>query len=189
MTSPIRTLSLALPVLAALASAALPAQAAADAHAGAPAPAAASMAAAGAAPAPAAGQAAPAALPAGPRVSAPTRAALETLLHALPPGSDDGLPRQRVTARKGETVDALIKRTMADSPFKEAFLRGAFLELNAAALEPGTTRLAAGAQLQLPNLSDLREHLQRVLGPQPGAARAAASAPPPADRRAWVRFP
>jgi hypothetical protein len=121
--------------------------------------------------------------------AAPTRAALETLLGSLPARTQaEGPPRQRTTALRGETLDAAIRRTMGDMPFKESFLRGVFLEINAGAVQPGTTRLVAGAQLQVPHLDDLRSHLQRVLGPQVPAASQAA-APNPADKRHWVRFP
>ncbi len=121
--------------------------------------------------------------------AAPTRAALETLLGSLPARTQaEGPPRQRTTALRGETLDAAIRRTMGDMPFKESFLRGVFLEINAGAVQPGTTRLIAGAQLQVPHLDDLRSHLQRVLGPQVPAASQAA-APPSADKRHWVRFP
>ena len=121
--------------------------------------------------------------------AAPTRAALETLLGSLPARMQaEGPPRQRTTALRGETVDAAIRRTMSDMPFKESFLRGVFLEINAGAVQAGTTRLIAGAQLQVPHLDDLRSHLQRVLGPQTSAA-AQAAAPTPADKRHWVRFP
>ncbi len=118
--------------------------------------------------------------------AAPTRQALETLLGSLPARTQaEGPPRQRTTARRGETIDAAIRRTMGDMPFKESFLRGVFLEINAGAVQPGTTRLIAGAQLQVPHLEDLRSHLQRVLGPQQPAAPQTASA----DKRHWVRFP
>jgi len=144
-------------------------------------------------PAPGAQAAASAAATPAPRAAradaAPTRAALETLLGSLPARTQaEGPPRQRTTALRGETVDAAIRRTMGDMPFKESFLRGVFLEINAGAVQPGTTRLIAGAQLQVPHLDDLRSHLQRVLGPQTSAA-AQAAAPTPADKRHWVRFP
>lgn len=128
--------------------------------------------------------------------AAPTRQALETLLGSLPARTQaEGPPRQRTTALRGETLDAAIRRTMGDMPFKESFLRGVFLELNAGAVQPGTTRLIAGAQLQVPHLEDLRSHLQRVLGPQQptpaqiAAQAAQASTQAAADRRHWVRFP
>ncbi len=160
------------------------------------------------APAPATASAAPVAMPAAqavalPKVAAPTRQALETLLGSLPEGADaGGAPRARAVAGRNETVDAAVRRTLGDLPFKESFLRGVFLELNAAAVQPGTMRLVAGAPLQLPNVADLRAHLQRVLGTPPGAHAAvpahagaqAHAAPAPgtpamAERRAWVRFP
>jgi Tfp pilus assembly protein FimV len=122
------------------------------------------------------------------RESAPTRQALETLLGSLPPvrPQAEGPPRQRTTALRGETLDAAIRRTMGDMPFKESFLRGVFLEINAGAVQPGTTRLIAGAQLQVPHLEDLRSHLQRVLGPQMAGGAATAA---PAEKRHWPRFP
>ncbi len=147
------------------------------------------------APAPKSAESAPAAAPApaaarpAPAETAPTRQALQTLLGALPPrpqGQADGPPRVRVTAKRGESLDAVIRRTMGDSPFKESFLRGAYLELNAGAVQPGTTRLIAGAQVQVPNLEDLRNHLQRVLGPQQASH---AADPAPADKRHWIRYP
>jgi hypothetical protein len=161
--------------------------AAADAPAK-PAAAAAAAAAQGAASMPAA------ATPRAARADAPpTRQALETLLGALPaPAQAEGPPRQRTTAQRGETLDAAIRRTMGDMPFKENFLRGVFLELNAGAVQPGTTRLIAGAQLQVPHLEDLRSHLLRVLGPQQPVASqstANAAAQAAADKRHWVRFP
>ena len=137
-------------------------------------------------PAPAA---APAAVRPQPAETAPTRQALQTLLGALPPrpqGQAEGPPRVRVTAKRGETLDAVIRRTMGDSPFKESFLRGAYLEINAGAVQPGTTRLIAGAQVQVPNLEDLRNHLQRVLGPQQASH---AADPAPSDKRHWIRYP
>lgn len=135
-----------------------------------------------ASPAPAARNAAP--------ETAHTRQALETLLGSLPArGPGDPAPRVRVTAQRGETLDAVIRRTMGDMPFKESFLRGVFLEINAGAFQSGSTRLVAGAQLQVPHLEDLRNHVQRVLGPTATAAAAAASAPPLNDKRHWVRFP
>ncbi len=161
---------------------------------------------AGVTPAPAAASASamPVAMPAAqavslPKAPTPTRQALETLLGSLPEVADaSGAPRARAVAGRNETVDAAVRRTLGDLPFKESFLRGVFLELNAAAVQPGTMRLVAGAPLQVPNVADLRAHLQRALGTSPGAAaHAAAQAHPaaapganvPGDRRAWVRFP
>lgn len=141
----------------------------------------------------AAAQVTPAAAPARsvPPESPATRQALETLLGSLPArGPSDPPPRIRVTAQRGETLDAVIKRTMGDMPFKESFLRGVFLEINAGAFQSGTTRLVAGAQLQVPHLEDLRSHVQRVLGPVAvPAAPASAPQTASADKRHWVRFP
>lgn len=102
----------------------------------------------------------------------------------------DEAPRQQVVALRGESVDGAIRRTMGDLPFKESFLRSVFLEVNAQAVQPGGKRLVAGAAFQVPNASDLRHHLDRVLGvPSPAAPQAAAVNAPPAEKRHWVRFP
>lgn len=141
---------------------------------------------------------APAAASTGPststsRAATPPRQAFETLLAALPAhATADDAPRRQVVALRGETVDAAIRRTMGDLPFKEAFLRGVFLEINASAVQPGTMRLVTGAPLQVPTAADLRHHLERMLAPVspagPQSSPASGSAPA-GDRRHWVRFP
>ncbi len=99
-------------------------------------------------------------------------------------------PRQQSVAHRGESVDAAIRRTMGDLPFKESFLRSVFLEINAQAVQPGGKRLISGASFQVPNASDLRAHLDRVMGvPAPVAPQAAAVPAAPAEKRHWVRFP
>jgi len=127
-----------------------------------------------------------------PQAPAPTRKALENLLEALPETVDaSGTPRMRMVAGRNETVDTAVRRSMGDMPFKDAFLRGVFLEINAAAVQPGTMRLIPGAPLQVPTVADLRGHLQRVLGASaPSSAPANRGAATLAnDKRHWVRFP
>jgi len=106
------------------------------------------------------------------------------------PAPADEAPRQQAVARRGESVDAAIRRTMGDLPFKEAFLRSVFLEINGSAVQPGGKRLVTGATFQVPNASDLRTHLDRVMGVPPPAVQEASSVPAaPAEKRHWVRFP
>ncbi len=127
-----------------------------------------------------------------PRSGVPARPAFDTLLASLPGPAPAGEapPRRQVQARRGETVDAAIRRTMGDLPFKEAFLRGVFLEVNASVIQPGTLRLVPGAQFQVPTVVDLRHHLERMLAPAPPAEpREGAAAPSDTGRRQWVRFP
>lgn len=167
------------------------------AAAAAPTAAAAAVTAATAAPTAAASAPEPAAAPSVaarlPEADGPTRQALEILLAAVPETADT-TGRASVTARRGETLDAVIRRTLGSWPLKESFLRGMFVELNPGAFRPGTERLKPDAQLLVPTVADLRRHLQRALGVPPAPAEVAppptaAAASPWMERRKWVRFP
>lgn len=127
----------------------------------------------------------------------------EIVAQAAPPPRVQGVATSRlqVTVRRGESLDALIRRSLPDLPFKDVFLRQAVLDMNPGVLRAGATqRLAAGTVLQLPSLDDLI----RLLGaapasPSPGAgtaphgsdsARPAHQAASAAnERKRWVRYP
>ncbi len=149
------------------------------------------------------------------------RAALEQLLGA-PTSAEAGEPatdaRTTTAVRAGETLDVIIRRTLGDTPFKENFLRAAFVEANPRLYPNGNIqRLPTGTLVQVPSAADLRRHLLRALGPEraaalaarakpavplapdptpvvtaappPSAAAAVPPAPPRPDHRGWVRFP
>lgn len=103
--------------------------------------------------------------------------------------------RPQVTVRSGQTLQDLIRRHLRDTPYSEAFLRQAVMQLNPTAFAGGSPhRLHAGAVLQLPTLHDLRLLADGVA---PGAAPATAAlqgtasahASSPEDRKQWIRFP
>jgi hypothetical protein len=121
--------------------------------------------------------------------------ASKTVASAVPVRS----ARTQVVARAGESLDALIRRTQGDSPFKEVLLRRAFTELNPQAFVRGSAhRLVAGAVLQVPGPADvmalLDERQSAPLNLLPGAAMSGVGSvrqdvSGPEERRKWVRFP
>lgn len=103
------------------------------------------------------------------------------------------LPSGRThTVASGESLDRVIKKTLADSPLKIELVRQAFVQLNPQAFPDGrVARLKAGTVLQVPDSAQL---LRQVLLPVLEGAEAAAVArngmPQAADdKRRWVRFP
>ena len=139
--------------------------AAAHAHGAQPAP----------APAPAPAAAAPAAASkahSAPALAAPT----------LPPGSYKPKP--------GESLDAVITKTLGDSPLKLAVLRAAFIQLNPAAFVEGKAPLLRkGAVLMVPDHKSLLLSLMPPV-PVPVAAMESQAAPSPDDdRKRWVKDP
>ena len=127
------------------------------------------------APAPAPAAAAPAA--ASKAHSAPTLAA-----PALPPGSYKPKP--------GESLDAVITKTLGDSPLKLAVLRAAFIQQNPAAFVEGKAPLLRkGAVLMVPDHNSLLLSLMPPV-PVPVAALESQAAPSPDDdRKRWVKYP
>ena len=127
----------------------------------------------GAQPAPAA--AAPAA--ASKAHSAPTLAA-----PTLPPGSYKPKP--------GESLDAVITKTLGDSPLKLAVLRAAFIQQNPAAFVEGKAPLLRkGAVLIVPDHNSLLLSLMPPV-PVPVAAMESQAAPSQDDdRKRWVKYP
>lgn len=91
----------------------------------------------------------------------------------------------------GDTLDRVIRKTMADSPLKDELLRQAFIAANPKAFAAGrNSRLRVGTELKLPdNHALLREILLPLLSP----TEVGSYFPPPPttaeERRRWVRYP
>ncbi len=128
--------------------------------------------------------------------SAAAAAAVAKLL-ALPlPGSEtpaapDTPKRATVTALRGENVDRIIRRTLRDQPFKDEFVRKAFVQLNASVLGNNPMRvLPAGTALNMPTAQDLQTLLSEqypTLSKVAAEHETASSSPQP--KRRWVQFP
>jgi hypothetical protein len=129
--------------------------------------------------------------------SAAAAAAVARLL-ALPlPGSESAAPAadtaKRATANtlRGENLDRVIRRVMPQQPFKDDFVRKAFVRLNPDILGKNPTRmLPAGTALQVPNPQDmaalLSEHYP-VLDKTAASEDTTTSAT--SAKRRWVQFP
>lgn len=124
------------------------------------------------------------------------------------PRSQTAMPvptRQRVTTRKGETLDGVLRRTLSHLPIKDTVLRAAFVDVNPDAFVNGSPhRLKAGVELFVPSPEDVRRIMLKDSGgvsvaakPAPASASTAtAAAPSPSeavaseqDMRDWVRYP
>jgi Tfp pilus assembly protein FimV len=132
----------------------------------------------GAQPAPAPAAAAPAA----PAAASKTHSAPALAAPALPPGSYKPKP--------GESLDAVITKTLGDSPLKLAVLRAAFIQQNPAAFVEGKAPLLRkGAVLMVPDHNALLLSLMPPT-PVPVAAMESQAAPSPDDdRKRWVKYP
>jgi pilus assembly protein FimV len=96
---------------------------------------------------------------------------------------------QTYTVLRGETLDKIIQKTMADSPLRVELLRKAFIQLNPQAFPGGqASRLRADQLLQVPDALQL---LRAVAMPLLEVTEAARSAAPVSaqEQRRWVRFP
>ena len=135
----------------------------------------------GAQPAPAP---APAPAAAAPAAASKTHSAPALAPPALPPGSYKPKP--------GESLDAVITKTLGDSPLKLAVLRAAFIQQNPAAFVEGKAPLLRkGAVLMVPDHNAL---LLSLMPPTPAhtpvAAMESQAAPSPDDdRKRWVKYP
>ena len=133
----------------------------------------------GAQPAPA-----PAPAAAAPAAASKTHSAPALAPPALPPGSYKPKP--------GESLDAVITKTLGDSPLKLAVLRAAFIQQNPAAFVEGKAPLLRkGAVLMVPDHNAL---LLSLMPPTPAhtpvAAMESQAAPSPDDdRKRWVKYP
>lgn len=159
-------------------------------------------------PAPAAAQAAPAApamAPEGPLQSGsvpvqiqsaapptrvippPTKAKV-----AAPKPAPAVIPEGAVVAKKGESLDRLIARSMKHLPFRQDILRDVVVQKNPGAFKGGNAKsLIGGALVQLPVMSDFR-HITHPAEMAATAANETDNSQPSAEpdpRKGWVRFP
>ena len=96
---------------------------------------------------------------------------------------------QTYTVKRGETLDKIIQKTMADSPLRVELLRKAFIELNPQAFPGGqASRMRADQLLQVPDAMQVLRAVAMPLLEVPDAPRV--NAPVSAqEQRRWVRFP
>jgi Tfp pilus assembly protein FimV len=142
----------------------------------------------------------------GPALSPAAMEALERLIgRSVAGGSPESRtrsPRNTVVVQRGETLDAIMRRTVKDLPFRDEALRKAFMSLNPEAFVQGSPhRLHAGASLRVPTLEDVlvssnlipvRSQAAPAAAPSPDEAHHTTSPGPyprAMERRHWVRYP
>jgi len=133
-------------------------------------------------------QPAPAPAPA-PAAAAPAAA---SKAHSAPALAAPTLPPGSYKPKPGESLDAVITKTLGDSPLKLAVLRAAFIQQNPAAFVEGKAPLLRkGAVLMVPDHNSLLLSLMPpVPAPAPVAALESQAAPSPDDdRKRWVKYP
>ena len=132
--------------------------------------------------------------PAPPPAPAPAPAAAApataSKAHSAPAPAAPALPPGSYKPKPGESLDAVITKTMGDSPLKLAVLRAAFIQQNPAAFVEGKAPLLRkGAVLMVPDHNSLLLSLMPPV-PVPVAAMESQAAPSPdEDRKRWVRYP
>ena len=90
---------------------------------------------------------------------------------------------------RGESLDKVIQKTMAESPLRIELLRNAFIELNPQAFPGGqASRMRTTEPLNVPDSVQLLRAVAMPLLETEDASRAAAPASAEQQRR-WVRFP
>jgi pilus assembly protein FimV len=90
---------------------------------------------------------------------------------------------------RGESLDKVIQKTMAESPLRIELLRNAFIELNPQAFPGGqASRMRSTEPLNVPDSVQLLRAVATPLLETEDASRAAAPASAEQQRR-WVRFP
>ena len=120
-----------------------------------------------------------------PAAAAPKAAAWSLLAAELPVAAS----AQTHTVKRGETLDKIIQKTMADSPLRVELLRKAFIQLNPQAFPGGqASRMRADQLLQVPDALQL---LRAVAMPILEVTEASRPATPVSaqEQRRWVRFP
>lgn len=129
--------------------------------------------------------------------SSAAAAAVAKLL-ALPTANNEASPpasaRPAVTVLRGETLDRVIRRTLPGQPFKDEFLRKAFIQLNPGTLDNRPTRiLPAGTTLNVPSAHDLLALLAQQYPAlyKARASEATEDAPVASsgNKRRWVQYP
>jgi hypothetical protein len=119
-------------------------------------------------------------------------------LLALPAPASEAVPttptRPAVAVLRGETLDRVIRRTLPGQPFKDEFLRKAFVQLNPGTLDNRPTRiLPAGTRLNVPTPHDLLALLGQeypvLYKAQANAAPEDAPVASSGSKRRWVQYP
>ena len=128
----------------------------------------------------------------------PAQAAADPALAAAPKAAAWSAPAaelpvaasaQTHTVKRGETLDKIIQKTMADSPLRVELLRKAFIQLNPQAFPGGqASRMRADQLLQVP---DAQQLLRAVAMPMLEVTEASRLTTPVSaqEQRRWVRFP
>ena len=117
-------------------------------------------------------------------------AAAASKAHSAPAPAAPALPPGSYKPKPGESLDAVITKTLGDSPLKLAVLRAAFIQQNPAAFVEGKAPLLRkGAVLMVPDHNSLLLSLMPPV-PVPVAALESQAAPSPDDdRKRWVKYP
>jgi len=96
------------------------------------------------------------------------------------------------TTKAGDTVERLLKNTMADSPLNPGVLRKALADANSNVVTgKAGQKFKPGTIIHLPDHSTLvRNTLETFVPPgSEGFSRSGNSASDPASRRHWIRYP
>lgn len=99
-----------------------------------------------------------------------------------------------ITVLRGESLDRVIRRAMPQQPFKDEFVRKAFVQSNPGTLgkTPATRALPAGTVLTVPTPEDMMalfsEHYP-ALAKARSMQHDEAADTPVAPKRRWVQFP
>jgi hypothetical protein len=96
------------------------------------------------------------------------------------------------TTKAGDTVERLLKNTMADSPLNPGVLRKALADANSNVVTgKAGQKFKPGTIIHLPDHSTLvRNTLEAFVPPgSEGFTRSGNSASDPASRRHWIRYP
>ena len=120
----------------------------------------------------------------------PPSPAAASKAHSAPAPAAPALPPGSYKPKPGESLDAVITKTLGDSPLKLAVLRAAFIQQNPAAFVEGKAPLLRkGAVLMVPDHNALLLSLMPPV-PIPVAAMESQAAPSPdEDRKRWVKYP